>query len=381
MYDIEIKLLTENKKIIPMIYGMGELWTTNAKLPDIIIDNNDYAIIEIMQLEVAGICEEKEVLKLTLHKDEISTFIKQITPKINSMIVDGKQKRGGDIIFGKIHIQDGILTDKIELLPHECTIIPLSQMLYLNYTGRKVIDAIQLNIFVKGESGEQVVINKIILEQYKNKGKYIFPIKGKVCLANLPMSIAHRQCLSQEFAFDVVGQSDIENLILGAQPHDISNYYIYHENVMAIGDGIVVDIGDKFPESKMSNPNECSDEYLTKLFTELVPEIGFVNTLCGNYVVMDHENGEFSLYAHLSENTICVKKGDRVKQGTVVAKVGNTGNSTDPHLHFQLMDSPNMLEANGLPIMFEDINCNLYNFNMTEANSFNFSDLLYINIK
>lgn len=381
MYDMEIKLLTENKKVIPLIYGMDELWTTNVKLPNIIVANNDLSIIEIITLEVVGICEEKEVLKLMLDKDEISTFVKQIIPKINSMIKDGKQK-GYDTILGKFHITDEKLTDKIVLNPYECTIIPLSKMLFLNYTGTKVIDTIGLNIFVKGELDQQVLSKKIKLEQYKNKENYIFPMKDKVCITNLPMSINnHRQCLSQEFAFDVVGQSDVKSLALESKPNHISNYYIYHKNVMAIGDGIVIDVGDKFRESMMSNPNNYSDEYMANLFKKLIPEIGGINAACGNYVTIDHENGEFSFYAHLSENTICVKKGERIKQGTIIGKVGNTGNSTDPHLHFQLMDCPNMLEANGLPIMFQNINYNSINFNLTEANSLVFSDLLYVDVK
>jgi murein DD-endopeptidase MepM/ murein hydrolase activator NlpD len=54
----------------------------------------------------------------------------------------------------------------------------------------------------------------------------------------------------------------------------------------------------------------------------------------GNYIVIDHGNGFQTLYAHLSR--IFVNVGDSVAQGTVIGLVGNTGNSTGPHLHFEI---------------------------------------------
>lgn len=56
----------------------------------------------------------------------------------------------------------------------------------------------------------------------------------------------------------------------------------------------------------------------------------------GNYVIIDHGGGEYTLYAHLSQNTVTVMAGDTVEQGQVIAKMGNSGNSTGPHLHFEI---------------------------------------------
>ena len=77
-----------------------------------------------------------------------------------------------------------------------------------------------------------------------------------------------------------------------------------------------------------------------------------------------------------------MKTGDRVEKGRAIARVGNTGNSSAPHLHFQLMDSRDFLTANGLPVMFENAPASLIVIEYgVKANTLSFSDSLYVTIK
>jgi len=69
----------------------------------------------------------------------------------------------------------------------------------------------------------------------------------------------------------------------------------------------------------------------------------------GNHVVIDHGDGVFSLYAHVRRGSAVVAVGDRVATGDVIGEVGNSGNTSEPHLHFQLMDHASPLRAAGLP--------------------------------
>jgi murein DD-endopeptidase MepM/ murein hydrolase activator NlpD len=141
---------------------------------------------------------------------------------------------------------------------------------------------------------------------------------------------------------------------------------------------MIVEMGDRFPESRMNNPQTYSEMFFSELCKELLPRIGFLNTVAGNYVVVDHGNDEFSFYGHLSEGCILVSVGQKVKRGDVIAKVGNTGHSVEPHLHFQLMDSPSFLEANGLPVTFENVAATETHEDVVEANSLIYPDFLYI---
>jgi len=78
-----------------------------------------------------------------------------------------------------------------------------------------------------------------------------------------------------------------------------------------------------------------------------------LNHLLGNYIILQGEN-YFAMFAHFKTGSIRVKPGDRVICGDKIAEVGHSGNSTAPHLHFQLMDRPELLSAKGLPCCFRE---------------------------
>ena len=84
----------------------------------------------------------------------------------------------------------------------------------------------------------------------------------------------------------------------------------------------------------------------------MVRELLGPGRILGNHVVLDLGGGVFAALAHLRRGSLLVRRGDRVAAGQQLAKCGNSGNSTEPHLHFQLMDHPSVLRAAGLPVRF-----------------------------
>ncbi len=74
-----------------------------------------------------------------------------------------------------------------------------------------------------------------------------------------------------------------------------------------------------------------------------------LETVAGNHIDLDLGGGVYAMYAHLQPGSLRVKVGDKVKRGQLLALVGNTGNSTEPHLHFQLMNDNSPLGSDGLP--------------------------------
>lgn len=74
----------------------------------------------------------------------------------------------------------------------------------------------------------------------------------------------------------------------------------------------------------------------------------------GNHVIIDHENGEFTLYAHLQQGSVSVAAGQRVSRREEIGRCGRSGNTEVPHLHFQLMDGSDLDTARGIPLVFHD---------------------------
>jgi len=105
--------------------------------------------------------------------------------------------------------------------------------------------------------------------------------------------------------------------------------------VLAVADGIVASVKDGIPENVPG---------LTSRAVTITME-----TVAGNSVVLDLGNGRFAFYAHLVPGSLRVKVGDRVRRGDVIGLLGNSGNSTAPHLHFHVGDRNAGLAAEGLP--------------------------------
>lgn len=75
----------------------------------------------------------------------------------------------------------------------------------------------------------------------------------------------------------------------------------------------------------------------------------------GNHLVLDLGDGTYAMYAHLRRGSLRVRVGEEVRAGQMLAECGNSGNSTEPHVHFQLMDDPDLDVAVGIPFTWRGI--------------------------
>ncbi|MDP8227685.1 MAG: M23 family metallopeptidase, partial [Candidatus Celaenobacter polaris] len=332
--------------------------------------------VEISRLSISGYNHNKELICLNIYAEEIEDTIKQVVPQINKLINTEKSFDYLTMTFGKTKKFKDDFADSNILEPKETTLMPLSLMRFVHYIGITTLENLCMCAFINSGSNQEVIEFPIELYFSKVTQNFIFPLRGKLCVCNLPMNIPqHRKAKFQEFALDIVGYEFSTSR--RSKPLELSDYSIFRKDVISIGDGTIVEIGDEFPDSEISKPKSYSEEYFNEISKRLLPNIGMKNTMLGNYILIDHNNEQYSLYAHLSENSITVKKGDRIKQGDLIAKVGNTGHSTEPHLHFQLIDSKNIFEANGLPIIFENLPIAEMNQNFSDSNSLIHSDYFH----
>jgi len=77
-----------------------------------------------------------------------------------------------------------------------------------------------------------------------------------------------------------------------------------------------------------------------------------LQTLLGNNVIMQCDQNVFAMFAHMKTGSVAVSVGEQVERGALLGRVGHSGNSTAPHLHFQLMDNSDLLVAKGIPCLF-----------------------------
>jgi hypothetical protein len=148
---------------------------------------------------------------------------------------------------------------------------------------------------------------------------------------------------SQRFAIDWIQLGD-QGEIYSGDPTDNESYVAYGAPVYAVADGTVT--------STLDTVDAGTPGILPATDPVLGPKIT-IETVDGNNIILDLGDGVWAMYAHLQRGSLLVEPGDRVKKGQLLAVLGNTGNSNAPHLHFQLMNGPSILQADGLPYVLD----------------------------
>jgi len=144
----------------------------------------------------------------------------------------------------------------------------------------------------------------------------------------------HHDVPNQRFAFDLLGVGPDQKTHRGEGKNN-DDYYAFGRDVLAPADGTVTEViegvRDNFPGS-------------------MNPYSGV-----GNCVVIQHREDEVSVLAHFKQGTIRVKAGDKVRRGEVLGQCGNSGNSSEPHIHYHLQHSPVLQDGLGIKCVFSKV--------------------------
>ena len=144
----------------------------------------------------------------------------------------------------------------------------------------------------------------------------------------------------------------LRHVLVGGRTRD---HYAWGQPVHAALDGRVIHTVDGVAEHEWLHP-------VVEAWATLRNTIAFARAarrlerldparLAGNHVIVGSSN-TYALYAHLAPGSVVVHEGDAIVAGELLGRVGHTGNSTAPHLHFQLMDRADALTANGVRCAF-----------------------------
>jgi Peptidase family M23 len=139
----------------------------------------------------------------------------------------------------------------------------------------------------------------------------------------------------EKFAIDFI-QLDEQGRAVVGDLKNLNNWPFYGADVIAATGGRVVEVVNNLPDQVPG---------------QLPPNLSATEA-AGNHVIVDVGHGRFTLYAHLIPGSVAVTEGQVVQQGDLIGRLGNSGNTDAPHLHFQVMNRPSALDANGLPFVF-----------------------------
>lgn len=143
---------------------------------------------------------------------------------------------------------------------------------------------------------------------------------------------------SEQFAIDWI-KLDAEGKAFRGDGKTSEQWLCYGVDVLAVAAGTVVEVMRDLPDQ----PPGAAPSRLK------------VEEIAGNHVLLDLGGGRYAMYAHLAPHSVTVHVGDRVKAGGKLGLLGNSGNTTGPHLHFQISDRPSTLDVTSLPFVFESM--------------------------
>jgi len=213
----------------------------------------------------------------------------------------------------------------------------------------------------KKEFKSAVLVNPVL---YETKTNLILPVKGRLLIwdghdynshhrrfdyTHPTFQKAGQKTNFQRYGYDFIVVNEHGDMHRGKPKNsddwyqgkldNNSDYFSFGIPVHAAGSGRVAGLHDGDPDNRRFDVAE-----LAKRET----------AYGGNYVVIDHENGEYSWFGHLKQGSVKVKLGQRVRQGELIGQIGASGSSLFPHLHYELRTGSGAREVEGLPSYFRN---------------------------
>ncbi|WP_157282967.1 M23 family metallopeptidase [Paenibacillus assamensis] len=170
-------------------------------------------------------------------------------------------------------------------------------------------------------------------DSYQTKTTFQLPFDGEWFVAwggHNVIENYHYAYDTQRYALDLIVTKNGKSFKGDGKKNE--DYYAFGKKVLSPAGGTIVDVVTDIPDNM---PGKMNSEQTA-----------------GNYVIIDHGNNEYSFLAHFKQNTIKVKKGDKVKTGDYLGDCGNSGNSSEAHIHYQVSDKPSLELGRSLPPRF-----------------------------
>lgn len=184
------------------------------------------------------------------------------------------------------------------------------------------------------------------------------PVLGRWSAINSPASRVPSHGIrmyGQAHAIDLVHEPDRTSRPVfgsGAAMRPNTDYPAFGQPVLAMVDGVVVKASDWRRDHRARS---TTLGVLYMMIEGMIREFGGPGFIVGNHVTIRTDDGLYTAVAHLRQGSVSVRVGDVVRRGDPIAECGNSGNSSEPHVHAQLMDRQAFLLAQGVPMVFAGV--------------------------
>ncbi|MBH0009525.1 M23 family metallopeptidase [Salinibacterium sp. SWN1162] len=187
------------------------------------------------------------------------------------------------------------------------------------------------------------------------------PVVGRWLALNSPATRvpshgvrAYGQAHAVDLVFDPLGgnRPAFDTGIVLRYPNE---YPAFGQPVRAMVDGVVVRSSDSQRDHR-ARSSVLGFVYM--MIEGTIREIGGPRLIVGNHITIRSNDGIYALVAHVKQHSALVKVGDSVVAGQSIAACGNSGNSSEPHVHAQLMDRASAWTGHGMPLLFEGVTIN-----------------------
>ncbi len=195
----------------------------------------------------------------------------------------------------------------------------------------------------KGRLADQML--RIPIQYYQQKTSLIFPFRSRGVIGqDWVTNGGHGGGIGTDFAIDMRGldQNYAERKDDAGENASASGW---GREILAPAAGIVT-----YARNDVPNNPRPGDPDINSFAALHDP----VTAYMGNCVIIDHGNSEHSVMAHMQQGSVTVKAGKRVAAGQVIGKLGNSGDSFGPHLHYQLQSDPRLFHGQSLPFRFQN---------------------------
>jgi hypothetical protein len=182
--------------------------------------------------------------------------------------------------------------------------------------------------------------NELSLSLRNQAAEFALPFEGTWCVAKGGVTKADSHSwgiVSQRYAYDFLIPA--RNGDPAPIPSVLQSFLCFDRPILSPADGVVVQVCDRIRDFPYPGTGWMDWK---------------VTDLRGNHVLIRHDNGYYSLLAHLKQHSVIVQPGQHVRKGETLGLCGNSGRSTEPHLHFQIQDGPSFWAANGVPTRFHE---------------------------